>query len=116
MSKMLATIDQDESALWAAYAADRGNQVLRNRLVEHYLPLADAAANRLIRRLPNCYDADSIRQEVRLALVGLVKSFDPFRQKKNRRLRGQAIGRHWPRLSARRVPGPAPSHAAPGRL
>ena len=71
-----------EAAAWAAYTADHANQTLRNRLIERYLPLADAAANRLIRRLPNCCDADAIRQEVRLALLGLVEAFDPARKKK----------------------------------
>jgi len=70
-----------ESAEWIAYAADHGNQTLRNRLIERYLPLADAAANRLIRRLPNCCDGDSVRQEVRLALLKAVESFDPARKK-----------------------------------
>jgi RNA polymerase sigma factor for flagellar operon FliA len=70
-----------ESAEWIAYAADHGNQTLRNRLIERYLPLADAAANRLIGRLPNRCDGDSVRQEVRLALLKAVESFDPARKK-----------------------------------
>ena len=56
-------------------------QALRNRLVEFYLPLADQAAERLIRRLPNSCDADSVHQEIRLALLRLVETFDPFRRK-----------------------------------
>lgn len=70
-----------ESVQWAAYLADHGNRALRNALVERYLPLADAAAERLIGRLPSYCDGDSVRQEGRLALLGLVEAFDPARKK-----------------------------------
>lgn len=82
MPKARTPKEPSEAKQWAAYVADRGNQVLRNRLVERYLPLADAAAGRLIGRLPQHCDADSIRQEVRLTLIRLVETFDPQKKKK----------------------------------
>jgi RNA polymerase sigma factor for flagellar operon FliA len=74
--------EPSEAKQWAAYLADRGNLALRNRLVERYLHQADAAAKRLVVLLPRCCDADSIRQECRMALVGLVQKFEPGKKKK----------------------------------
>jgi len=82
--------------LWAAYARQHDDLSLRNRLVEHYLPLADRAARAFVATVPTFVDTDGILSTVRQALLRVVEMFEPARGLKFetyafQRLRGAAI-------------------------
>ncbi len=57
--------------LWAAYAADRGNLQLRNRLVEHYLPSVGERAAALAKKM-RLRDQENAVGEVLAALVASI--------------------------------------------
>ena len=77
--KKRARKNDPADALWADYTADHENDELRNRLVEHYLPLADRIARSIARTWPEHVGADVIQSAVRMALIHLVERFEPDR-------------------------------------
>jgi RNA polymerase sigma factor FliA len=72
--------DEDVSALWARYCAAREPQA-RERLIEHYLPLARSAAGRLFRmRADNSVPFADYLQYARTGLVEAIDHYDPGRE------------------------------------
>ena len=73
---MAATVAKEGVAeLWQAYQTDRSNQVLRNRLVEHYLPLVKYNGERIWARLPDGVELDDL---VSAGVFGLMDAIDAF--------------------------------------
>lgn len=64
--------------LWAQFGKTRSLE-LRNRLVEHYLPMADRIARRYCAQLAPQADRDALAGEARVGLIQAVESFDPAR-------------------------------------
>lgn len=67
-----------DARLWEAYSASR-SAADRDRLVEYYLPLADATAARAAAHLPPHVDREAIRGDARVALIQAVERFEPKR-------------------------------------
>jgi RNA polymerase sigma factor for flagellar operon FliA len=74
---MVATLKRSEDVadLWQAYKADPGNQDLRNRLVEKYLPLVKYHGERVWARLPEGVELDDL---VSAGIFGLMDAIDAF--------------------------------------
>jgi RNA polymerase sigma factor for flagellar operon FliA len=74
---MVATLrkSEDIAELWQAYKADVGNQELRNRLVEKYLPLVKYHGERVWARLPEGVELDDL---VSAGIFGLMDAIDAF--------------------------------------
>ncbi|MGO9114331.1 MAG: RNA polymerase sigma factor [Thermoguttaceae bacterium] len=69
---------QQLDELWAAYAANRADLQLRNRLVEHYTPLIRNLAVRIARRM-RLRDQENAVGEVLIALVTtIVPDYDGY--------------------------------------
>ncbi len=94
-------------AMWEEYK--RTDEVLlRNRLIEAYLPLVDYLSERIAERLPRCVDVDEVRSAGVLGLLDAVQGFDLTRNIKfetycSLRIRGSILdelrSRDWvPRL------------------
>jgi RNA polymerase sigma factor for flagellar operon FliA len=64
--------------LWMAYRQERAER-LRNRLIEHYLPLVDMHAMKLLKGLGNFVELDDIKSAGTLGLIEAVERFDPSR-------------------------------------
>lgn len=64
--------------LWERYQVDKSVEI-RNRLVEHYLPLAKYLADRMKARLPVSVDIDDLISAGAQGLMSAVQSFDPER-------------------------------------
>lgn len=65
--------------LWQRYAADRGDALLQNQLIEQYLPWAKRVVNRATCELPPQVDRGALESAGQLALIRLVERFDPQR-------------------------------------
>ncbi len=66
---------EDLSQVWADFIADRSNQDLRNRLIEHYFPLVRYHGERLWMRLPDEVDVDDL---VSAGIFGLMDAVDAY--------------------------------------
>jgi RNA polymerase sigma factor for flagellar operon FliA len=64
--------------VWRAYRA-APTEVMRNRIVEHYLPLVRGVAERLHSRLPNEVDVDDLMSSGLFGLLDAIAAFDPER-------------------------------------
>ncbi len=69
--------DRDDG-LWVRYRRSRRRE-LRNRLIELHLPMVDAEARRLTRRLPRHVESDDLVSAGTLGLVRAIEQFDPAR-------------------------------------
>ena len=63
---------------WAEYRKERSEQA-RNRLLEHYLPVVKATAERLHHKLPEEVDVQDLVSAGVFGLMDAVKGFDPAR-------------------------------------
>jgi RNA polymerase sigma factor FliA len=75
---MVATLKKssdDIADLWQAYKADLGNQELRNRLLERYLPLVKYHGERVWSRLPEGVELDDL---ISAGIFGLMDAIDAF--------------------------------------
>jgi RNA polymerase sigma factor (sigma-70 family) len=71
-----ALAERQLDELWAAYVVDRGNQALRNRLVEHYLPWVVDRAESLAGKM-RLRERENAVAEVAAALVeSIVPGYD----------------------------------------
>lgn len=75
---MTRTIREDIAAVWKKFRKSR-SETLRNRLVEHYLPLVNRLAEVLARRLWPRVTADELASAGYDGLIAAVSSFDPDR-------------------------------------
>jgi RNA polymerase sigma factor for flagellar operon FliA len=64
--------------VWQEYRAVP-TEVMRNKLIEHYLPLVRSVAERLHNRLPNEVDVDDLSSAGLFGLLDAIKGFDPDR-------------------------------------
>lgn len=62
-------------AMWREYKRT-SSVVLRNQIVEAYLPLVDYLSERIAERLPRCVDVDEVRSAGVLGLMDAVEGFD----------------------------------------
>lgn len=62
-------------SMWREYKRT-SSVVLRNQLVEAYLPLVDFLSERIAERLPRCVDVDEVRSAGVLGLLDAVEGFD----------------------------------------
>jgi len=73
----------DEASLLAAWRAYKASgctdETLRNRLIEHYLPLVRYAAERVGAKLPDEVDVDDLMSAGVFGLVDAIDAFDPDR-------------------------------------
>ncbi len=67
--------DEDPIDLWKAYQAKPSDE-LRNRLVEHYLPIVRYTAERVAVNLPQSVDLDDLMSAGLFGLLEAIKSFD----------------------------------------
>ncbi len=94
-------------AMWVEYK-QTDSVVLRNRLIETYLPLVDDLADRITGRLPRCIEVDEMRSAGVFGLIDAIKGFDlsrdiQFEAYCSQRIRGAILDelrqRDWvPRL------------------
>jgi RNA polymerase sigma factor for flagellar operon FliA len=66
---------EDVQQLWQAFKAEPGNQELRNRLVELYLPLVKYNGERIWARLPEGVELDDL---ISAGVFGLMDAIDAF--------------------------------------
>ena len=71
-----ASLDMD--ALWEAYRVSR-DEILRNRLLIHYLPLSRKIARHMHSRMPASIELDDLAQAAILGLRSAISTFDPAR-------------------------------------
>jgi RNA polymerase sigma factor for flagellar operon FliA len=71
---MLAT-DSDVTTLWKAYKASP-DQALRNRLIEHYLPIVRFNAERIHTKLPTEVELDDLISAGMFGLIDAIEAFD----------------------------------------
>src|SRR5437867_12154489 len=71
---MVTHVDLDVQQLWRDYQANPSDD-LRNRLVEHYLPLVKYNAERIWSRLPEGVDLDDL---ISAGVFGLMDAIDAF--------------------------------------
>lgn len=65
----------DVEAVWAEFKIN-GGQLLRNRLMEYYLPLVKCTADRISAKLPNEVDVDDLYSAGIFGLVDAIEAFD----------------------------------------
>jgi RNA polymerase sigma factor for flagellar operon FliA len=71
------TISQDEIAdVWKQFKADQSSRELRNRLVEHYLPLVKYNGERIWSRLPDGVELDDLISAGVFGLMDAINAFD----------------------------------------
>ena len=71
----MADPGQDILAVWQEYKATR-ERALRNRLMEHYLPIVRYTADRISAKLPNEVDVDDLISAGIFGLIDAVEAFD----------------------------------------
>jgi RNA polymerase sigma factor for flagellar operon FliA len=64
--------------IWQEYRATP-TEVMRNKLIEHYLPLVRNVAERMHNRLPNEVDVDDLSSSGLFGLLDALAAFDPER-------------------------------------
>lgn len=74
-SRPVESIDEDPLDLWREYQRTEALE-LRNRLIEHYLPVVRYTAERLAATLPQSVDLDDLMSSGLFGLVEAIKSFD----------------------------------------
>ncbi len=74
-SRPVESIDEDPIDLWREYQRTEALE-LRNRLIEHYLPVVRYTAERLAATLPQSVDLDDLMSSGLFGLVEAIKSFD----------------------------------------
>jgi len=62
--------------LWREYKQDTGNELLRNRLVENYLPLVKYNGERIWSRLPEGVELDDLISAGIFGLMDAIEAFD----------------------------------------
>src|SRR6187455_1379649 len=72
---MMTMAPEDVAQIWQAFKADPTSQVLRNRLVEMYLPLVKYNGERIWSRLPEGVELDDL---VSAGVFGLMDAIDAF--------------------------------------
>jgi RNA polymerase sigma factor for flagellar operon FliA len=72
---------KDVAKLWKTYKKS-GEQVVRNQLIEHYLPLVKNHAERLKAKLPGVVQVDDLTTAGVLGLMDAIEQFDPGRKVK----------------------------------
>jgi RNA polymerase sigma factor for flagellar operon FliA len=75
---MKRTVKDEIAALWRTYRRTR-SQALRNRLIEHYMPLVQKLAEIMARRLWPRVSADELASAGYDGLIAAVNCFDPAR-------------------------------------
>ena len=85
--------EQELAATWRAYAQDRDNRILRDRLVEHYLDVGfvQRVAKRVARALPQQVDPDELLSAGAFGLLSAVERFEPSRGHKFETFAGQPV-------------------------
>jgi RNA polymerase sigma factor for flagellar operon FliA len=68
-------VEEDIQEIWKSYKADPVNEELRNRLIEHYLPLVKYNGERIWSRLPEGVELDDL---VSAGVFGLMDAIDAF--------------------------------------
>ncbi len=71
----MVDVGQDIRALWHEFRVS-GSRELRNRLMEHYLPLVKYTADRIAAKLPNEVDVDDLISAGIFGLVDAIEAFD----------------------------------------
>ena len=69
-------VEETIAYLWSRYDKDRTNTEIRNRLVEHYTPMAQEIARRYIRRFGLCEAEAAIGDALLLLVTRLVPKYD----------------------------------------
>ncbi|NOX54179.1 MAG: FliA/WhiG family RNA polymerase sigma factor [Planctomycetes bacterium] len=74
----MATKVSDEAIaqLWREYKKDQSNQELRNKLIEHYLPLVRYNAERVWAKLPEGVDLNDLISAGVFGLIDAIEAFD----------------------------------------
>jgi RNA polymerase sigma factor FliA len=72
-------VAQETQTLWQAFARDRTNKELRDRLILTYAPLVKYVAGRLGSGLPAHVDEGDLVSYGLLGLINAIERFDPFR-------------------------------------
>lgn len=73
--KVETSADEDPIELWEEYQRTR-SEALRNRLIEHYLPVVRYTAERVASTLPQSVDIDDLMSAGLFGLFEAIKSFD----------------------------------------
>ncbi len=73
---MVTRVDTDIHQVWRDYRANPQQIELRNRLLEHYLPLVKYNAERIWQRLPDGVDLDDLISAGTFGLMDAVDAFD----------------------------------------
>lgn len=74
-----ATINADDIAdIWVRFKTI-GDRSIRNRLIEHYLPIVKYNADRISAKLPEEVDRDDLASAGVFGLVDAIEAFDPDR-------------------------------------
>jgi RNA polymerase sigma factor for flagellar operon FliA len=68
----------ENDPLWEEYARTRSTEA-RDRLIERYMPLVDATAERMAVRLPSSVDVNDLRQAGSVGLIDAIEKFDHTR-------------------------------------
>ena len=66
---------EEVAVLWEVFIQDRSNQVLRNQLIEHYMPLVRYHGDKVWSRLPDEVELDDL---VSAGVFGLMDAIDAF--------------------------------------
>lgn len=73
--KLETSSDEDPIDLWEEYGRTK-SEALRNRLIEHYLPIVRYTAERVASTLPQSVDVDDLMSAGLFGLFEAIKSFD----------------------------------------
>ncbi len=73
---MATKVDDATAQLWADFKADQANQILRNRLIERYLPLVRYNAERVWAKLPDGVDMNDLMSAGVFGLMDAIEAFD----------------------------------------
>jgi RNA polymerase sigma factor for flagellar operon FliA len=73
-----SSLSQAELRLWKAYRR-RGDDLARNRLVEHYQPLVRELVRRFALRIPRSVDRGDLDTAANVGLMAAISGFDPAR-------------------------------------
>jgi RNA polymerase sigma factor for flagellar operon FliA len=73
-----ATPGEEPTELWLEYKRT-GSETIKNRLIEHYLPIVRYTAERLAAKLPQNVDVDDLQSAGIFGLMDAIDGFDPAR-------------------------------------
>jgi len=76
MAKIKTEVNAEEVRAWWEEFRKKGTEELRNRLLEHYLPLVKYTAERLRMKLPDEVDVDDLISSGIFGLLDAIKAFD----------------------------------------